>query len=309
MVMCDVQYGTARQSRATTTVVWDSSPESGGDVALSTSSSRGRHVATSNPSEGRWYQYFAQGCCARMGDVVRQDRAYSIEVLLKLLSMYEEEFQELGVAGMSMESMNSVMFLLLTCLGGMRGYEAVWTDLAALKYDVEFCEEAEDYSAIAWPIVGRFKAHGNKPGCYMIPIAGTTKSGIQFFTWTQRFLSKLSMEGRTDGWAFERADGSRATASDYKRNIFSRLEVIQATTNLIDSECDVWEDFGVQRSGRRCFATVCTNNDVPLHLVELQARWQTDRAKGERTVQRTMLHTYSEIRNMKDSLVKPSYAF
>ena len=43
--------------------------------------------------------------------------------------------------------------------------------------------------------------------------------------------------------------------------------------------------------------------DIPLYLIELQARWQTDRANGEHTVQQTMAHTYSEVRNMKDKLV------
>ena len=42
---------------------------------------------------------------------------------------------------------------------------------------------------------------------------------------------------------------------------------------------------------------------------ELQVHWQTDRANGERTVQRTMIHLYSEIWNMKDTLVKPSKAY
>ena len=198
------------------------------------------------------------------------------------------------------------MFLLLTCLGGMRGFEAVWTDLAALRHDVEHCENADDYSTVAWPIVGRFKAHHGLAGCYMIPIAGTTHSGIKFFTWTQRFLVHLGRRGLAEGWAFQRTDGTRAVAGDYRRDIFSRLEAIQATTTLIDPDVDVWEDYGVQRSGRRFFATHCTNMGVEPHLIELQARWQTDRANGERSVQRTMLHTYSEVRNMKDSLVKPS---
>jgi len=47
---------------------------------------------------------------------------------------------------------------------------------------------------------------------------------------------------------------------------------------------------------------------VKPHLIELQARWQTDRANGERSVQRTMIHTYSEVRNMKKTLVEPSQA-
>ena len=142
----------------------------------------------------------------------------------------------------------------------------------------------------------------------MIPIAGTTDSGIEMFKWTQRFLNHLAKRGQIDGWAFQRTDGTRAKASDYRNNIFRKLEIIQATTTLIDPECDIWEEYGVQRSGRRFFTTHCTNKGVKPHLIELQARWQTDRAAGVRSVQRTMLHTYSEVRNMKESLIQPSLA-
>ena len=55
-----VQYGTARKVRGTSTVIWDESSESGADIALSSSSIEGRYVATWNPSEGQWYQYFAR---------------------------------------------------------------------------------------------------------------------------------------------------------------------------------------------------------------------------------------------------------
>ena len=302
-----VKYGTSRKARGTFTTIWDISPESGGDIVFSSSSKKGRFVATCNPSEGRWYQFFAKGCCARMGDIVKQDRAYTIGIVLKLLSMYEVEYQETG-AHMQLHSIYSCMFLLLTCLGGMRGYEAVWTDLSALKYDVDYCESLGDYSAISWPIVGRFKSHAGIAGCYMIPIAGTTDSGITFFKWTQRFIIALTRAGIHEGWAFQRANGTRAKASDYQENIFSKLEIIQATTTLIDPECNIWEDYGQHRSGRRFFTHHTINMGVLPHLIELQARWQTDRANGERTVQRTMIHLYSDIRNMKETLKKPSQA-
>ena len=134
-----IKYGTARKVRSTFTVLWDISPDSGGDLTFSTSSSKGKYVATRNPAEGRMYQAFAMGCCAQMGDVVQPDRAYTISVLLKLVEMYEEEYSDLR-ENMPLESLQSCMFLSLTCLGGMRGYEAIWTDLAALRYDVEYCE-------------------------------------------------------------------------------------------------------------------------------------------------------------------------
>ena len=166
----------------------------------------------------------------------------------------------------------------------------------------------EDCTAISWPIVGQFKSHDGIAGCYMIPIAGVTNSGIKFFTWTQRFLLALGREGLHKGWAFQRSNGSHNKAKEYKEDIFLKLEIIQASTTFIDPECNIWDDYGVQRSGRRFFTTHCTNMGVLPHLIELQACWKTDRANGERTVQRTMIHLYSKIRNTKDTLVKPSKA-
>ena len=64
----------------------------------------------------------------------------------------------------------------------------------------------------------------------MIPIAGLTRSGIQFFTWTQRFIRRLALEGFKEGWAFRRLDGLQAKALDYQDNLFRKLEIIQATT-------------------------------------------------------------------------------
>ena len=84
---------TARKAQATLTVLWEASPLGGDDLTLSAGSVKGRFVATLCPSEGRWYQHFETGICARMGDVVSQDRVYTIEVLLALLEMFEEEWQ------------------------------------------------------------------------------------------------------------------------------------------------------------------------------------------------------------------------
>ena len=56
-----------------------------------------------------------------------------------------------------------VMSLLVSCLGGMRGYGVVWTDLGALKYNMEYCESVCNETAVSWPVVGRFKARGGWP--------------------------------------------------------------------------------------------------------------------------------------------------
>ena len=140
----------------------------------------------------------------------------------------------------------------------------------------------------------------------MIPIAGTTNSGIRMFAWTQRFVLVLARAGYEEGWAFRRPDGSRAKAADYRENLSKKLKRIQRTSTLIDPECNVWSNYGVQRLGRRFLTTHATIMGVPPHVLELQMRWSTDRAAGARTVHRSMVHTYSEIRNMKETLKQPS---
>jgi hypothetical protein len=85
----------------------------------------------------------------------------------------------------------------------------------------------------------------------------------------------MELEGRTEGLAFLRANGERAKAANYRRDIFTKLEKMQETTDLIDPGCNVWEDYGMQRSGRHCFVLVSTINKIP--------KWMTDRENGHST--------------------------
>ena len=112
--------------------------------------------------------------------------------------------------------------------------------------------------------------------------------------------------GREDAWAFTRPDGIRALALRYRDNIFRKLEVIKATILLIKPGYKSGDAYRVQRSGRRFFTTRCVIAKVPPHMIKLQAQWSVDRAKGKGTVQRTMMQTYAEVRNMKEALKVPS---
>ena len=69
--------------------------EAHADLVHSSASCKGRYIATHHSSESCWYEHFAHGVSSRMGDIVSQDRAFTIEVLHHLLASYEAHWQEL----------------------------------------------------------------------------------------------------------------------------------------------------------------------------------------------------------------------
>ena len=114
----------------------------------------------------------------------------------------------------------------------------------------------------------------------MILIVEKTKSGIEFYKWTERFVGHLAMEGHCDGRALKQHDGTRAKASNYIEDMYKRLEHIQESTSLINKDCNVRVEYVAQQSGRCFLTTNATIEGVPLHVIELQCRWQTDRDNG-----------------------------
>lgn len=262
------------------------------------------------PTHKTFFEHFARGFRIRTGVMTRQDRAYSLELVHEMLERFENEWtRQEDRQEVDLKWISAVMFFLVSCFGGMRGYEVVWTDLAALLHDIERCEQEEDFTGVGWPLVGRFKMEGGGVGGHVIPIAGTTKSGVEFFKWAQRFTFLLVQSGRTSGWAFARADGVRAKASDYRNTIFSELEQIQnERPDLIDSQIDIWEDYGIQRSGRRFFDTACRLRGVAKTDIEAQCRWMKDRQARGNPVARDMVDCYTEYSLMKPALLRPSLA-
>ena len=79
----------------------------------------------------------------------------------------------------------------------------------------------------------------------------------------QHFVSWLESEGITVGWAFRKPNRKYAEAADYWQDIFGKLEDIQAQGDgMIEPDIDVWDTYGIQRSGHRFFDTEWQNKQV-----------------------------------------------
>ena len=302
-----ITHSTARKARTLFTNLYTASPYSGADVTFA--GPKNRYHATTNPSQSYWFENFSRGFRIRVGVATRQDRAYTLPLLHEMVRRCEDHWEE-SDGEPTLTWISAVMFLLASCLGGMRGYEVVWADLSALIHDVEKADSSdEEPDGVGWPIVGRFKAEGGGIGGHVIPIAARTNSGLEFFKWTQRFVRIVVEHGRTEGWAFARDDGSRASARDYREVIFGLLEDIQEERpDLIEPECDVHDAFGIQRSGRRFFDTECRLRGVKKEDIEAQCRWIKDRQARGVPVPRDMVELYSEFRHLCPVLLRPSQA-
>eukprot|EP00978_Attheya_sp_CCMP212_P008755 scaffold20547_cov31-Attheya_sp.AAC.1 len=97
--------------------------------------------------------------------------------------------------------------------------------------------------------------------------------------------------GRTMGYLFVNIQmEQRAECSQYEKSIFDKLREIQVSNpELIELECEIEEEFGMQRSFRRGFDTECRNCRVKEADINLMCRWQVEKVRQGRSSARSML--------------------
>jgi hypothetical protein len=126
-----VQFGTARKMGAFFTNIHGTTPA--GAAALTTmGEGKGSLLFTDAPTKGPWHRRFIEGSHRRMGDKTMKDVALSIKELLKLIEIWEEEWEEASEAGDTTRCLYiaRIAFAVVTGFaGGFRGEEIVKADL------------------------------------------------------------------------------------------------------------------------------------------------------------------------------------
>lgn len=303
-----IKYSSARKVRSAFSNYFHASKAQLG--ALSFSAGKGHHFASCSATNGMWYSRFQDGVHCRMGDVLKQDMAISIGVMLKLQELFERDYRETS-GEERRKIVEAATFALIAYCISLRGFEVPKIDLAALRENRVQLDAHGKGGAIAHvgvPLVGRFKAEKGEQ-CHIIPMAAETRSGLKPLEWVNRLVQEREEQGLVKGWAFLGHKGEQAPMNYFAETILDRLVRIQEVhPDLINPGINVFEEFGLAWSFRRGSNSQAQNRQVPADVINWVNRWRTEeRAKGK-TSASSMRVLYAETKLMLNAYLQYSSA-
>jgi hypothetical protein len=200
------------------------------------------------PTNTLWFERFSKGSLSRMGQVVRQDRAISLELMHALCSVLEQEWARAPELRHKTQIACLGAYCVIAFCGSFRGNEVFMTDLHGLiKYGSDnLLVAGKEYVMI--PLLGRFK---NEVGdqYHLTPLIAVTKSGLQVKVWVHRLIEVRQAGGHVHSPAFADPRTGVVPVDWYESEILDRIQHIQSRRpDLIPADVQVLEEFGLSRS-------------------------------------------------------------
>jgi hypothetical protein len=139
------------------------------------------------PTHSLWFEQFARGCFSPMGQLVRQNRAVSLDVMHEFQNMIEEEWS----VATNLKDKRTVAsvgaYSLIAFCGSFQGPEVFLVDLHGLMKYMKDEPKYREKEYVIIPLLGRFK---NELGeqYHLTPLIRETKSGLKLKLWVSRLI-------------------------------------------------------------------------------------------------------------------------
>jgi len=301
-----IQFGTMRKLRSAFTNSYHASHHVSSLVTMAKDIRK--TSVTNSPTYGLWFERFMHGCHKRMGDVLKQDMAVSIEVMHAICQVGEEKYLECISDSERLNESLLTFFCLVCFCGGLRGEEAPLTDLFGMRKHFEDGGLA-NIQHIVIPLLGRFKGERSEK-YFLIPLAATTKSGLEPRKWGSRVIQLYERIGVTRGPVWRKVNGYRAKLANWEGPILDRIKDVQNQyPSLIKSDVDIYDEYGLSRSFRRGSNTHVLNvlgAAVGQPVVEFNNRWRKFKEAKGRMPGLGMSDYYTEIKQALPRLIQYS---
>jgi hypothetical protein len=190
---------------------------------------RGERLGFTNTSVySLWFDRFIVGCHVRMGDDTRQDRAFSIELILAMQKFLEEDLLKCHtMEAMFNVSLHGIFFIAGFC-GGLRGEEMPFLSLdATAKYLLVAQPRYPELANVCLALRGRVKGEALEEACHLEPITAITASGLTPHLWVRRAVEAYANLGISNGWMFRNKKGEAERMGFYEQYMFELIQRVQ----------------------------------------------------------------------------------
>lgn len=148
-------------------------------------------------------------------------------------------------------------------------------------------------------VIGPIKGYRNNGTKFKIPIASVTEgSHLKAGCWMKRYIDTVSKLGYKSKRLFF-STNNPAKLSDFEAEFYDILLRVQSSSNVINDETDVREEFGLRRSIRRGVTAHARNMNVDSDLIHVINRWKREGVKTSKNI----IDLYSEFDQLKPSLL------
>ena len=262
-----------------------------------------------SPTHTLWFSQFMSGIKARTGQVVKQDKAVSIEVLHAVLKLLEERWSRAEEIGEKERVSRMGAWYAGGFCGALRGEEHLIVELAGTANSlVNLTQRGKQKPYLCLRVTGKTKACRDAGHTFPVPMAGRTQgTQIDAGKWVSRLVKTLHQQGRRNGYLFSVDNGMKARLGDFEDDFYELLETVQdQQPELIPPEVDVREEYGIWRSLRRGVTAHALNQGVPRPLINSINRWRNEReGSGSATC---MIDVYTELEGLIPYLLRYSSA-
>lgn len=201
---------------------------------------------TKCPTQLLWFEKFSLGCVKRMGQIVKQDLASSVELLLALMAGIEEEAKK--ASGPRLHFLVRVAaFCVIAYAGSFRGHEVFLVEVDGLLRHLEEGRIGPQRHVVV-ALLGRFKTETGLHH-HLTPLVAETSSRIQMRKWVDMLVSVCKREGRTNGPAFCDVRGDVLSSWAVEGVVLDTIQrVKEERPELVGPDVNVHEDYGISRS-------------------------------------------------------------
>lgn len=261
---------------------------------------------TKCPTQSLWFEKFCLGCVKRMGQIVRQDLAISVELLLAVVFDLQREAK--GTYGSRLYLLiRAAAFCVIAFAGSFRGHEVFLVELDGLLRHLEDGKR-DTRPHVVVTLLGRFKTETGLHH-HLTPLAAVTASGIQVRKWVDLLVALCRKEGRKNGPEFCNHRGEVLSPRVMEGIILDSIQRVKDDRpELVGADVNVHEDYGISRSFRRGSNTRAQNVGVSEPDINAAHKWRdVEKARGRKPAMKMSDH-YLEVKQSLPSLLRYSTA-